>query len=147
MDSSTEVETYIHEKLAKIEKFLEHEQEPIFLDLTMTPSKTREHPRVELRIKSPHYRIISEYEHDGVGFYDCLDRVIDIAYRDLLEAKRRLTDKHKHGAPPEKPFQSTNKSDDDIERIDFEDFEEDDEEYLAKDEKRFEAEDRKKHDA
>lgn len=97
MDKSDVMEEYANQQLAKIEHFLENESTPIHIDLTLEPSKVHEHHKVELRVKSPHYNLISEYEHEGVGFYDVLDRVIDTMYRELHEAKRRRIDDRNHG--------------------------------------------------
>lgn len=93
MDHSSVMENYANEQLAKIEEFLANEREPVYLDLMLEPSKTREHNRVELRIKTPHYEKVSDYE--GPKFYDVLDRVIDIMYKELHEEKRRQHDKIK----------------------------------------------------
>lgn len=90
--TSKAIEQYANEQLAKVESFLQHEQSPIYIDLTFEPSKTHEHHRIELRVKSPHYDLVSHYEHKGEDFYDTLDRVIDVMYRELHEHKRKLND-------------------------------------------------------
>lgn len=90
MDHAASIENYANEHLAKIEKFLEHEPTPIAIDLVMEPSKTREHNRVELRVKSPHYDVIAH--HEGPQFYKVLDHVIDVMMQLLLEAKRKRID-------------------------------------------------------
>lgn len=95
MDKSEGMEQHANEQLAKIEHFLENEQRPIYIDLTFEPSKVHEHHRIELRIKSPHYDLVSRYEHEGVDFYDVLDRVIDVMYQQLHEHKRKLDDEKK----------------------------------------------------
>lgn len=93
MDHSDVLEKYANEQLTKIEDFLQHERTPIYIDLVLEPSKVREHNRVELRVKSPQYDLISNYE--GPKFYDVLDRVIDIMYRNLHEEKRKEVDMKK----------------------------------------------------
>lgn len=95
MDKSEGLEQYANDQLAKIEHFLEGEQRPIYIDLILEPSKLNEHHRVELRVKSPHYDLVSNYEHEGADFYDVLDRVIDVMYRELHEHKRKLDDEKK----------------------------------------------------
>lgn len=97
MDHSTVIEDYANKRLAKIEHFLENEPTPIHVDLTFTASKTREHHHIELRVKSPHYDLISDYEHNGTDFYVALDHVIDLMYRRLHEEKERRIDKRKSG--------------------------------------------------
>lgn len=96
MEHSEVMENYIHEQLAKIESFLENEQEPIFIELVLEPGKVHAHHRVELRVKTPHYFLISNYE--GPKFYDVLDRVIDVMYQQLCEKKRELNDEKKIGS-------------------------------------------------
>jgi ribosomal subunit interface protein len=90
MESSTVLEEYANKQLEKIEKFLENERTPVYIDLVFEPARLREHHRVELRVKSPNYDLISNYERQGDGFYDTLDRVIDVMYRELIEKKQLL---------------------------------------------------------
>lgn len=97
MEPSQAMENYANEQLAKIEEFLtKSESSPISIDMTFSPSKAREHHKVELRIKTPHYDLVSEYEHEGVPFYEVIDRVLDTMYRNLLEAKRKKIDDRNH---------------------------------------------------
>lgn len=95
MDKSSAMEGYANEQLSKIEEFLKNERTPIYIDLVFEPSKFREHHRVELRVKTPNYDEISNYEHEGTQFYDVVDRVIDVMYRNLCEKKKQLHDKLK----------------------------------------------------
>lgn len=90
MDHSDVMERYANDQLAKVEDFLENEPTPIYIDLVFEPSKVRQHHRIELRVKSPNYEIISNYEYKGEAFYDTLDRVIDVMYRRLHEEKQRI---------------------------------------------------------
>lgn len=94
MEHALSIENYANEHLKKIEKILENEPTPVSIDLLMEPSKTREHNRVELRIKSPHYDLMCEKE--GPQFYKILDHVIDVMVRDLHEAKRERIDNRDH---------------------------------------------------
>ncbi len=95
MDHSAVVEEYANQQLAKIEEFLLNEPTPVYIDLVLEPSKVHEHSRVELRVKTPHYDLVSHYEFSGQGFYDVLDRVIDVMYQELHEAKQKLVDQRK----------------------------------------------------
>lgn len=90
MDHSDVMEQYVNEQLAKIETFLENERSPVYIDVIFEPSKVREHHRVEVRVKSPNYNLVSSYEHQGDKFYDTIDRVIDVMYRNLHEEKERI---------------------------------------------------------
>lgn len=92
MDHSVAVENYVNEHIKKIVEFLGHEKSPVFIDLVVEPSKTREHHKVELRVSSPNYHAIATYEHQGTPFYKAIDEVIDLMYRELHEQKRRKVD-------------------------------------------------------
>lgn len=89
MERSTVMEDYANQQLEKVIEFLKSEQPPIYIDLVFEPSKTKEHHRVELRVKSPRYDLISNYEYQGTGFYDVLDRVIDTMYLQLREKNKQ----------------------------------------------------------
>ena len=95
MDHSDVMEQYAHDQLERIVEFLEHDRGPVFIDLYLEPSKIHEHHRVELHVKSAEYDLNSSYEHEGMGFYDTLDRVIDVMYRQLCEEKRKKHDMEK----------------------------------------------------
>jgi ribosomal subunit interface protein len=95
MDSSEVMKEYADGQLKKIETFLANEPTPIYIDLVFEPSKVREHHRVELRIKTAHYDLVSQYEHEGVPFYDIVDRVIDTMYKELREEKAKQVDDRK----------------------------------------------------
>ena len=104
MKHSDAIEQHAQQHLKKIEHFLENEPSPCSIDLVMEPSKTREHPRVELRIKTPHYDLITHYEEEGKDFYEVLDHVIDVMYQLLLQKKEKMIDARKHRIKLEKAF-------------------------------------------
>jgi ribosome-associated translation inhibitor RaiA len=89
MEKSENIESYALQQLFKIEEFLKSERSPIHIEFIFEPSKVHEHNRVELRIKTPRFDEIVDYEHKGVAFYQALDRVIDIMYLRLREANKR----------------------------------------------------------
>ena len=89
MEKSDVMREYADQQLKKIEHYLESEPTPIYIDLVFEPSKAREHHRIEIRVKSPNYDLISNYEYQGEKFYDTLDRVIDVMYRQLCEQGRK----------------------------------------------------------
>ena len=92
MQHSDLIQDHANQKLAKIEEFLQNEPTPIYIDLVMEPSKTREHSRIELHIKTPHYDKVTHREFQGDKFYDVLDYVIDTMYKELHEEKRKRKD-------------------------------------------------------
>ena len=95
MKHSGVMKQYADQQLDKLILFLENEPTPVYIDLVFEPSKVREHHRIELRVKSPNYDRISNYEYQGEAFYDTLDRVIDVMYKELLEDKKRHLDDRK----------------------------------------------------
>lgn len=95
MEKTQPMEDYCNQQLAKIEKLLENEREPIVINVVLEPSKVHAHHFVEVRVKTPSYYEISTYE--GPQFYDVMDRVIDVLYRNLLEARKKVTEQ-RHNA-------------------------------------------------
>ena len=93
MDHSPVIEEHCNGQLVKLEKFIKNERDPIYLDLILEAERTHHHHRVELRIKTPRYDLISNYE--GPDMYDVIDRVIDVMYHKIHEKKRELQDKDK----------------------------------------------------
>jgi ribosome-associated translation inhibitor RaiA len=95
MDHSDVMERHADDQLQKIITFLEHDRGPVYIDLYLEPSKVHEHHRVELHVKSAEYNLNVSYEREGMGFYEVLDHVIDVMYRQLHEAKRKHHDEEK----------------------------------------------------
>jgi len=90
MEHSPSMEDYANQQLAKVLEFLENEPTPIYVDLVLEPSKVHAHHRVELRVKTPNFDRVSNFE--GPTFYDVMDRVIDVMYKELCEDKKRRKD-------------------------------------------------------
>ena len=93
MERSTVIEDYANNQLSKVYEFLSNEREPVYIDVIFEPSKVHAHHRVELLVKSPCYDLITHRE--GPEFYDLIDQVVDIMYRNLHEEKRREIDERK----------------------------------------------------
>jgi ribosomal subunit interface protein len=91
MEKTQGLEEHCNKQLAKIERFLENERSPISLDLILEPGKSHGHHKVELRVNTPHYHKIST--HERPKFYEVLDHVIDVMYRELHEEKKKM---HEH---------------------------------------------------
>jgi ribosomal subunit interface protein len=90
MDHSNVMEQYVNEQLAKVEEFLTNEREPIFMEIVLEPSTVHAHHLVEIRLKTPDYNLISNYE--GPHMYEVIDRVIDVLYQQVHEEKRKRVD-------------------------------------------------------
>lgn len=106
MDHSDAIEHYAIKQLKKIEHFLENEPTPCNIDLVLEPSGARAHPRIELRVKSPHYDLVTHHEEDGKDFYDVLDHIIDLMYRLLREEKQKHVDALKHRSKQQNEFEA-----------------------------------------
>ena len=101
MSPSRIMEDYANQQLERIVTFLKNEGSPIYLDLILEPSKIHAHHRVELRVKTPRFDLISNYE--GPDFYEVLDRVIDVMYDDLHKKKEEWKDDIKTEGRRESP--------------------------------------------
>lgn len=95
MDHSTIIEEYFHAQMAKVLEFLKHEREPILIHAIFTANPKKDHHKVELLIKTPHYDLV--ITHKGPEMYELLDHVVDTAYLELHEKKRKLDDEKKNG--------------------------------------------------
>ncbi len=127
MDHVPSIENYANNRLHKVEHFLEREPTPVYIDLVLEPSKVHEHHRVELRVKSPRYELVSNYE--GPEFYKVLDHVVDTMMTELTEEKRKVVDERKNHKKPGQifEFKETDDKDDDEEDDDFDDYDDEDE--------------------
>lgn len=97
MPHSAAIEEYVHEQLAKIEEFLEQsERTPIHIDMVIQAAKVHAHPRVELRIKTPHYNEVTHCEKAGVDIPEAVKHVVDVMYRTLHNAKKKRMDHRKN---------------------------------------------------
>jgi ribosomal subunit interface protein len=92
-DSSPVMEKHINEQLKKILHFLEHERDPIYIELIIMPGHIHAHNRVEFLLKSPHYDLVTHEE--GPKIYKVLDDVIDTMYAQLRKEKDRHVENRK----------------------------------------------------
>lgn len=93
MDHSPVLESYVNDQLVKIEEFLKNEPSPVYLDVVLEADPRRSISRGEIRIKSPHYDLISNFE--VADMYDVIDRIIDVMYKMLRKKKKELVDQRK----------------------------------------------------
>jgi ribosomal subunit interface protein len=95
MDHSDAIENHANAQLQKIEKLLEHMEQPVFIDLHCEANKINSHHRVSLHVKCGHYDLHTDYEHEGTDFYTVMDRVIDTMYRNIKEEKAKYEEKQR----------------------------------------------------
>lgn len=95
MEHSAAIENYINGQFAKIDTILQHQKDPIFVEIVLEPSKVHAHHKVEIRVKTPAYFLVAD--HEGPEFYAVIDHVVDTMYRQICEKKRELVDDKKTG--------------------------------------------------
>lgn len=94
MDSTPVLEEFAQKHLEKIERVLESERTPIYIDLVLEASTVHAHNKVELRVITPHYELIAH--HEGPEMYQEIDRVTDKMIMEIRRAKdKRVTDDKK----------------------------------------------------
>lgn len=95
MEHSPVLEEFSNKHLEKVERFLENERDPVYIELVLDAERTHHHHKVELLVKSPHYDLISHSE--GPEMYELIVKVANTMHQELLNAKERLIDQKKHG--------------------------------------------------
>ena len=93
MDSTPVLEEFCNKHLEKVEKLLEHEATPVFIDLVLDAAHVHPHQQVELRIKTPHYHLIAH--HEGAELYQEIDRVTDKMVAEIRRTKEKRVDEEK----------------------------------------------------
>lgn len=90
MESTPVLEEFANKHLEKVEKVLEGERTPIYIDLVLEPSTVHAHHKVELRVKTPNYELVAH--HEGPEMYQEIDRVTDKMIKEIRRAKERMVD-------------------------------------------------------
>lgn len=93
MESTPVLEEFANKHLEKVEKLLENERTPIWIDLVLEASTVHAHNKVELRVKTPNYELTAH--HEGPEMYQEIDRVIDKMVQEIRRAKERHVDEAK----------------------------------------------------
>ena len=93
MDSTPVLEEFANKHLEKVEKLLENERTPIWIDLILEASTVHAHNKVELRVKTPHYELVAH--HEGPEMYQEIDRVTDKMVQEIRRAKEKRVDNAK----------------------------------------------------
>ena len=94
LESSPVLEEFANKHLEKVEKLLESERTPIFIDLVLEASHVHAHHKVELRIKTPNFDLIAH--HEGPEMYQEIDRVTDKMVQEIRRAKERFAEEEKN---------------------------------------------------
>ena len=93
MDSTPVLEEFANKHLEKIEKLLESERTPIYIDLVLDAADVHANNKVELRVKTPNYELVAH--HEGPEMYQEIDRVTDKMIIEIRRAKERRVDEDK----------------------------------------------------
>lgn len=93
MEHSNALANYVDEQLVKLEEFLQNEPTPIFLDVVLEAEPRRSVSKGEIRLKTPHYNLISNYQ--APDMYDVIDHIVDVIYNKVHEKKKELLDERK----------------------------------------------------
>ncbi len=98
MDHSSALEEHTLNQLAKLDKFIDQERTPIFVECVLEAQRTHHHHRVELRVKTPHYTLNAHKE--GPEIYQVVIEATDAMCHELGRAKQEFVEKTKQGRPP-----------------------------------------------
>lgn len=90
MEHSPVIEEFAQKHLARLDKLLESERTPIYIDLVLEAYPNHAHNQVKLILKTPHYELVAH--HEGPELYQEIDRVTDKMMQEIRRAKEKLHD-------------------------------------------------------
>jgi len=93
MEPTPVIEEFAYKHLERLDKLLEGERTPIYIELVLEAFPNHAHQRVELLVKTPHFDLVAH--HEGAEMYQEIDRVIDIMMQQIRRAKERFNDDQK----------------------------------------------------
>ncbi len=94
MEHSNAMEEYASKKMEKLERFLQKEPEPLYVDLVLEAARQHHHHKVELRINSKHHQI--NVHSEGPDLYLQIDATVDKAVHEAKKDKERAIDARNH---------------------------------------------------
>jgi ribosomal subunit interface protein len=98
-EHSPVLDKHINEQLEKIERFLEEERSPIFIEVIVEQHKTHQYNKISAHVKTPNYDCFAE--HEGPDTYLEINETLDRMLKQLRTQKQKLVDRHKHGCDKE----------------------------------------------
>ncbi len=93
MEHSDVLEKFANEKLEKLEKLLESERSPIYINLVLEQGKVHAHNKVDLNVSTAEFQLFAKRE--GPDFIVEINSVIDIMVDELRTAKKKLIDERR----------------------------------------------------
>ncbi|MBN2267175.1 MAG: HPF/RaiA family ribosome-associated protein [Candidatus Babeliaceae bacterium] len=93
------LDNHIEEQLGRLERFLKHEKDPVFIDMVVEFHERHQFNKVSIRIKTPHYSCYAE--HEGPDVFLEINEVVGRVYEQLRNEKEKLVDTHRHGCGKE----------------------------------------------
>lgn len=95
MEHSEALDRHTQHELAKLDKFIDSERTPIFIEVVLESQRTHHHHRVEVRVKTPHYTLNAHKE--GPEIYQLVTIAVDAMCNELRKAKEERVDKDHQG--------------------------------------------------
>lgn len=93
-ERSAAIRNYLLDKFAHVFTLLEHEQEPIYVDIVVTVLSPHPHHHVEIRIAEPRYRLIINKEDPEL--YRAINELMDIVFQKINNHKNELIETARH---------------------------------------------------
>lgn len=104
MDRSQVIEDHINKQLDKFNTFLDSENSPVSVALVLEAEREGHHYKVEIRLKSPNYDLVSHapahasVESDACqDVYAAINMAVDKMDHELRKAHRKMVDEKKSG--------------------------------------------------
>lgn len=94
-EHSDVIDTYIKERLKKVEELLALELSPISLEFLVTMHPNHAHHEVNARVHTPHFHCRAS--HEGKDVYAEINEVCDRLCHQLRDRRSKLIDRRKHG--------------------------------------------------
>lgn len=91
MEPTQALEAHAHKELAKLEKLINTDRTPIFIDFILEEHKLRGDNRVELRVNLPDGHLMAHAE--GNDMYLIMSQVVDKMVAELRKEKERALSK------------------------------------------------------
>lgn len=88
------LDQFVQSHLVKIEKLLESERSPVYIDIVIDGAPDHAHHNVDIRVKTPHYELVAK--HEGPDMYAEIERVTDTMAREIVKAKEKYKDNERH---------------------------------------------------
>lgn len=90
MESTPPLEEFVNVRLEKIEKLLETEKTPQYLDFVLTSEHSGVIYKVEFNVSTPEYKLNAH--HEGTDMYKQIENTIETMLEEIRKAKDKDND-------------------------------------------------------